>query len=132
MLIKAKNYILVPSIINFYRTVDKSLSRKEKNVAETLRERIKEVIENFQYLNKFLSEQEFFQKNSDLKYALLENSTLDSFYYLGNIYDQVPLYKLYEIACSEFEKYSDLPALTALFFGRMNFFNIRLFKQIQK
>ena len=132
-LINSKNYVLVPNVINFYRIADNSLSHKNKKVEEILRERIREVIQNFQYLDKFLSDKEFFQKHSDLKYSVLENSTLDSFYYLGNIYYKIPLSQLYDVAREEFEKSEDdNTSLAALFFGRMNFFNAKAFYQSEK
>ena len=76
-----------------------------------------------------MKDNKFFQKNPDLKYAVLENSTFDSFYYLGNIYSQIPLSKLYDVARAEFEKAEDTASLAALFFGRMNFFNAHVIQQ---
>lgn len=131
LLVNSKKYVLVPSIVNFYRIVDNSLSHKNKSVEDILRERIREVVKNFQYLKSFLNDHEFFRKHADLKYAVLENSTLDSFFYLGSIYSQIPLSQLYDIACSEFEKYESTASLTALFFGRMNFFNAHAVRQAQ-
>ena len=131
LVLSAKKYVRVPNVINFYRIVENSASHKKRTPQDALNTHINTTVQGFQYINKFLSGHEFFQQHPDLKYAVLEHSILDLFYYLAEIYDKIPLSQLYDIACTEFEKAEDKSDLAALFFGRMNFFNVHLIKQQQ-
>ena len=126
----AKKYLRVPNIVNFYRIRSDSLSHESETQAEKLISQwVKAIVVGFNYVNNFLNEQEYFQKNLDAKYFVFEIIVKDFSHYLFGLYTQFPASQLDALIQQEFEKCRDLTALTTFIFSRMNIFNINLIQQ---
>lgn len=126
----AKKYLRVPNIVNIARIRPDSVSHKVETNAEVLIQRwVKSIVVGFNYLNDFLSEQEYFQKNLDAKYLILETVVYDFSRYLFGLYTQFPACQLDALIQQEFAKCHNLTPLTTFIFSRMNIFNINLIQQ---
>ena len=73
----AKRYVRVPYAINFYRVVESSLTHRQRKPLKQLEKYMNALTVGFAHLDKFLSEQEFFQKNPDAKYMAFDTYFLD-------------------------------------------------------
>ena len=127
----AKKIVRVPNIINLYRVLDDSLSHKQDTWQKTLSGKFKTLANGFNYVDKFLDEQEGFKNRTDLKYIALDVIVREFINYLLPIYAQIPPYQLNEIIYNELNKIDSTENLTAFLFSRMNVFNINLIKQQQ-
>ena len=126
----AKKYLRVPNIVNYCRMRSESISHKVEINAEVLIQRwVKSIVVGFNYLNDFLDGEEYFQKNLDAKYLVLETVVYDFSRYLFGLYTQFPAFQLDALIQQEFAKYHNLTALTTFIFSRMNIFNINLIQQ---
>ena len=128
----AKRYVRVPNVVNFYRVLEDSMSHKKENVEKTMLKYCKTLFNGFNYVEKFLSEREFFRQNPNLKYEVLNVIVREFVNYIFRIYMQVPAFRLDGFIRRELEKLDDTTALTAFLFNRMNVFNVNLFKQQQE
>ena len=132
----AKKYLRVPNIVNFYRIHGDSVSHhytmngdSESERQDVLRKWVKAISEGVEYVNNYLNEQEYFQKNLDAKYFVFEIIVKDFSQYLSSIYTQVPIFQLDELIRAEFSKSKDLAQLTTFLFSRMNVFYQLLIQQ---
>ena len=126
----AKKYLRVPNIVNICRIREDSLSHKIETQAEKLISKwIEAIVLGFNYVNEFLDGEEYFQKNLDAKYLVLETVVSDFSRYLFGLYTQIPAFQLDILIQKEFAKYPNLTSLTTFIFSRMNIFNINLIQQ---
>ena len=126
----AKKYLRVPNIVNFCRMRSESISHKVETNAEVLIQSwVSSIVAGFNYLNDFLDGEEYFQKNLDAKYLVLETVVNDFSRYLLNLYTQIPASQLNALIQQEFAKCRDLTELATFIFSRMNIFNVNLIQQ---
>ncbi|MBQ7705760.1 MAG: glycosyltransferase [Selenomonadaceae bacterium] len=122
-------YVRIPNIFYTYRIHDDSTFHRQETVSSAVQKWSSAFANGFNYLNNFLSKQDFFKQHPDLKYIALETVVREFANYLIKIYSQVPAYQLNEIVKQELEKISDKTALAAFLFGRMNIFNFQIIQQ---
>lgn len=127
----AKRYVLIPNAVNFYRVVHGSLSHNPEDIPKSVHKYLEALTTGFKCVDKFLSGQEFFQQRPDAKYAALDIIVREFANYLLKIYAQVPAFQLDALIRAELEKVSNLSALSAFLFSRMNIFNVNLLQQQQ-
>ena len=128
----AKNYVIVPNVVNYYRLISNSLSHRQQNIPKYIHKHITTLIASFDYVDKFLSKQQFFQQNPELKYQALDVLMREFTNNLLPIYLQIPAYVIENFIRAEFE-HSNAPfALTAYLCNRMNVFNANVLLQQQQ
>jgi len=126
----AKKYLRVPNIVNIYRVRDDSISHKVETKGEVLLELwVKSIAVGFECLEKFLGEQEYFQKNLDAKYLVYETMVNDFSNRLFNLYAQFPAPQFDVLIQQEFAKYPNLTPLTTFIFSRMCILNMNVIQQ---
>ena len=125
----AKKYLRVPNIVHITRVRSDSESHRQEEVKILISKWTNALVQGFNYLNDFLDSEEYFQKNLDAKYLVLETVVSDFSRYLFGLYAQFPASQLDVLIQQEFAKYRDLTALTTFLFSRMNIFNINLLQQ---
>lgn len=97
----AKNFLRVPNVINNYRIVENSLSHVKNASLKHFKKYVREWVVGFKYLDKFLSEREFFRQNPHAKYILLETHLNEMLNYIIPVYNNVPPSFLEEVLRSE-------------------------------
>ena len=127
----APRYVRVPNVINFYRILADSMSHRKQDIAKAIGSKMKSLTRGFDYINKFLSTQEFFQKRPDVKHLALEVWAMECLQYLQSIYRQIPVWQINPIIRRELENLSAKNDLMAFIFSRMNVFNVQLSRQNQ-
>ena len=127
----ARRYVLIPNVLNFYRVTQGSLSNNREDIQKSVHKYLEALIQGFQYVDKFLNGQEFFQQRLDAKYAVLDIIVREFANYLLGIYSQVPAFQLDALVRHEISQLKDTTALTAFLFARMNVFNVNLLQQQQ-
>ena len=128
----AKKYLRVPNVVNIYRLIESSLSHRNETPQSLLKKWLKSFSNGISYVDKFLSEREFFQKNPDAKYLIFDTITRDFVgNYLLGFYEENSAAHLDEFVREELEKIENQTALSAFMFNRMNFFHVQLIKQQQ-
>lgn len=129
MIYSAKRYVRVPYVINFYRVVESSLTHAKRDPLKKLKKYMIALTVGFEHLDKFLSKEEFFQKNLDVKYVALGTYFREILIYLNEIYSKVPSFALDETLREEFS--GENSALSAFTFNLMNIYRLRL-RQAQR
>lgn len=125
LFLSAKKYLLVPNSVNLYRVVPDSLSHAPKTLQAHFHQWINGLIIGFNYFEKFLNEQEYFQQNLDKKFFMLDIWVRECCKFLQKIYEQIPAWQLDNLIRKEFEG----NALMAFLFSRMNIFNVNMNRQ---
>lgn len=115
----AKKYVVVPNVVYFYRQRTDSLIHKAFDVAKHLNLWTTMLKDGTRYLDKFLSESEFFSRRPDLKYLLFDAFTYEMLRNLNGIYERVPAPALDELIRKEFADGDNL-ALTSYIFNKLN------------
>ena len=115
----AKRYVRVPNVIYQYRRIGDSLSHVRDESLKHFRKYIRALTEGFDYLNDFLNQRKFFQKNLAMKYLALENYTRVPLNHLNSIYLSTPIYELDEILREELSNRNSV-AFSAFIFNAMN------------
>ena len=131
LLFTAQKYVLVPNTINYYRFLEDSLSHKKDNSEATLVEYVQTLKSGFNFLDKFLDEQEFFVQNPKDKYLALEIFFREAIWYLKNFYSGNPLHKFDSFLRQEFSR-GDNSALMTFIFSSENVHRILLEKLTTK
>ena len=127
MVCSAEKYLRVPNIINFHRERADSHSSKRESTPEALvKTWVNAIVVGFDYVNNFLNKQEYFQKNLDAKYLVLEVVVSDFVFHLFNLYGQIPAYKVDAFIQKELAKFPNLIPFTTFIFSRMNVFMVNL------
>ena len=121
----AKRYVRVPYAINFYRVVESSLTHRQRKPLKQLEKYMNALIVGFAHLDKFLSEQEFFQKNLDAKYMALNTYFQEILLYLNEIYLKIPVSAL-DATLRKLLATSDNTAVMAFTFSAMNLYRLEL------
>ena len=130
----AERYVRVPNAVNYYRFLENSLSHKKNTVSKNMEKWIKNLTRGFEYFDAFLSTQDFFKKNPDMKIFALEIWVNECCKWLLNCYNQNSFGDLDLVIRKEFEKVENknsLVALISFLFSRMNIFNLNLIMQNQ-
>lgn len=123
----AKKYVFAPNVVNYYREIKDSLSHKKDNVPATLHKWLQSMTKGFNWLDKFLSEREFFQKHPDIKYMALEFWINDCCNNLKKIFSQVRPYQIDAVIRHEFGTFEEKTALMSFLFSQ---FNVLRFKSL--
>ena len=115
LLFTAKRYVRVPNTINYYRILDDSLSHKKESPEKNFLRYVRTLISGFNFLEKFLSEQEFFKQNPKDKYLALETFILKIFWYLRKFYLSNPPYLFDNLLRQEFSCSNNSALLAYIF-----------------
>ncbi len=119
----AEKYVRVPNVINVYRVLDDSLSHKNFSGEEAFIKYVRALVTGFKFLDKFLSERDFFLRNPELKYFAFETYVNEILMYLGKIYEANPTYIFDDILRQEFGRDNN-SALMAFTFSMENIYKI--------
>ena len=125
----AERYFLIPNIVNIYRIHDKSISFRKETPETLIPKWSNSLINGFNYIDKFLSEFEFFKQHIEVKFVVLETIVSEFVKYLVPLYAQFPNWQINSLIYKEFEKNNDTTAITSFLFDRMNVFNVNLIQQ---
>lgn len=106
LLIYAKRFLRVPSAVYFYRYNENSLLRKKRTSAQNAKFSLSPIIRGLKNLDTFISRNEFFDKEPQLHYALLESYCNGQFQQLLRGISELSPFTLYETLKEEFN--SDL------------------------
>lgn len=127
----AKKYVVVPNAVYYYRTKRSgSTMTMRLEIAKQLHRQIKALTEGVEYLDKFLSDNEFFVRRPDLKYMLFDAFVSEMSSHLLGIYARVPAPALDELLRKEFG--GDNVALTSFIFNAMNIYRLQLMQSQQR
>ena len=132
LIFSAKKIVRVPYVNYVYRSVPNSMGASMKTTVEkTVKINCQVIFEGILFLDKFLQNIEFFQKNTEHKYEIFEFMIRSAGYRICSLYTKVSPYELDELFRAEMEKYKNHSAVSAFLFNRMNILNINLIKQQQ-
>ena len=121
----AEKYVVIPSVIYFYRQRKDSLIHKNVDVSKHLNLWITMLKDGICYLDKFLDSLEFGSHRPDLKYLLLDIFSQEMLKYFLEIYNKIPAYTLDKLLRKEL---GDDTAFTSLIFSMMNIYRLQLMK----
>ena len=127
--LSAEKYLFVPNSVNLYRVVPESLSHARKSVEVHLHQWLMGLTAGFDYFENFLNGREFFRKNLNVKFTMLEIWVRECCKYLTNIYAQMPAWQIDAFLRREFEHVENKTAFMAFLFSRMSIFNFNLNQQ---
>ena len=116
----AKNYVIVPNVVYFYRHRADSLIRANQNFAAHLNLYVTMLRDGIKYLDEFLSRYEKFSARPDLKYILFDTFAKQMIASHGNIYNEIAPHELDELLRKEFA--GENAALMCLVFNKMNIY----------
>ena len=125
----ANKYVIVPNVIYYYRQREGSVVHSGKEIPKRLKVKIKALTEGIRYLDKFLSDSNFFSSRPDLKYLLFDFFAQEMLGDLAEIYAKVPAYALDEILRKEF---GDDTAFLPVIFSTMNIYRLQLIQAQQQ
>ncbi|MBQ9497837.1 MAG: glycosyltransferase, partial [Selenomonadaceae bacterium] len=125
----ANKYVIVPNVIYYYRQREGSVVYSGKEIPKRLKVKIKALTEGIRYLDKFLSDSNFFSSRPDLKYLLFDFFAQEMLGDLAEIYAKVPAYALDEILRKEF---GDDTAFLPVIFSTMNIYRLQLIQAQQQ
>ena len=128
LLCTAEKYVLVPSVINYYRVLESSLSNNKERDEKFFRKYVKVFAAAFRYLDKFLNEREPFRDNSYIKYIIFEICWSDLLMgYFFSMYDKIAPHNFDKILMEELSVDDNL-ALSAFTFNMGAFYSLKLIK----
>ena len=107
----AKNYVRIPQIVNLYRVRRESISH-HPDPKKLLRKWISDLLRLLEETNKFLNRHEFFQRNPQLKYDILDDFAQSTLQQISKLYRKIDLREIESIFREEFCKY---PSATFVF-----------------
>ena len=125
LLFTAKKYVCVPNVVNYYRYIEDSLSHKQEMSQKDFVRYVQTLESGFNFLDKFLDEQEFFKQNPKEKYLALEIFVYEALYYLRKYYLKNPAHIFDKYLRQELNK-GDNSALVAFLFNAENVHRIAL------
>ncbi|MBR4152135.1 MAG: glycosyltransferase [Selenomonadaceae bacterium] len=127
----AERFVLVPSVINYYREMKDSMSHSSKHDEKFYRKYVKVLLTSFRALDKFLDAREVFRQNSFLKHLALEICWSEIFMgYLSKMYAQNAAYEFDKILREELSREENL-ALSAFNFNAANSYRLQLIRANQ-
>lgn len=127
----AKRYVVVPNVVYFYRQREDSLIHKNVTAQKHLNLWITMIKNGIRYLDKFLSDNEFFLRRPDLKYILFDMFVNEMTNHLLGIYARVPAPALDELLRKEFAD-GDNVALMSFIFSAMNIYRLQIMQSQQR
>ena len=125
-------YYHVPMLNYIYRKHSESSYHKNDTVENIIHKWGTTLTLGFNYLNDFLSRQEFFQQNPAIKFSALEVVVSEFSEYFLMLYGYVPNYNIenFKEIRAEFENCKNLPEFTAFLFNRINILTLT-FRSLQ-
>ena len=130
-LCSAKRFLIVPNIVNYYRARPSSVSNKQMKVSMLTRRWLKCIKCGVNFIDKFLSNREFFSRRPDLKHVLLSFFGNEMLEHLRGVYTKIPAYAFDELLKKEFDGGND-PAFIAFIFSAMNIYRSQLVQTQQR
>ena len=131
-LCSAKKYVIVPNVMYYYRTERTGSTMNLKlDVLQLFQRQLKALTEGIRYIDKFLSEREFFSRRPDLKYVLFDTFAYELLKNLNDVYAQVPAPALDELLRKEFSD-GDNTALMSFVFNMANIHRLQLIQAQQR
>lgn len=124
-------YVRVPNVTYIYRIHNASSQHSATTIKNLVHKWTVSLIRGFQYLDKFLSEREFFRQHPDIRYMALDCVVREFTGHLLGIYSQFPAYQLDDLIRAEIEQIGSTPALASFIFNRMNLFDLNFTRQNQ-
>ena len=121
----AKRYVIVPNVINFYRSRENSVSTEVIGNSERLHKWVNVIKCGIRILDKFFAEREELSRRPDWKYILFNTFIQQMLPGLDPIYSKISPELLDEAFQKEFSE-GDNVALTAFVFNAMNVQRINL------
>lgn len=131
MLYRAKNYVLVPNGVYFYRVREDSASHNKLSIQKMFHKNLDGMNKGFRYLEDFFSNTDDLSKRSDLKFMAMAFLLKEGFIYLSKFFTQVYPYQLYELILSELSGIKDTTAFTSYVFSQINIFHLQLLQSQQ-
>ena len=135
LVLAAKNIVIAPNVVYFHRGLQSSLWNQSRDTeAQKILERwIPPLVQGIEYLDKLLSQQEIFQKQTELKYILYD-TILNNFthYYYAPMYSKTPAALLGEIVKEKFSQFKDKDTIIAFLFAKMNILNLNVIQLQQQ
>ncbi len=130
-LICAKNIINVPNYYYVFRERLNSNTRQKLDAEKSIHRHGASVMKGVTLLSNFMDKYEFFQKQPEYKFAVLEFFASDHLQRVIPVYFQNSTAALDKFIRKELEQVEDKTALTAFLFSRMNVLNANLIQQNQ-
>ena len=122
----AKKYVRIPNITNIYRRRNTSLSQESLSVENYVNKWTSILIKVVNCMDKFMSEQEFFNKNPEYKFIALQTPVQDFLNFLALAYRAAPMPYLASILQKQFEKNpQENIMLTNYLFNLVNKFHVQ-------
>ena len=127
----AKNYVIVPNVINFYRVREESVTTENISDEMRMHKRINTIKLSIRQLDNFLNKIDGFSDRPDLKYILFDTLTEQMLEGLVILYNKIPPYAFDNFLRKEFAEDDNL-ALMAFVFNSMNTQRLLLKKHRQE
>ena len=124
LIFSAEKFVFVPSVVNYYRVLEESISHTTNGGLAYFRRQIKAMTAAFRHFDEFLSGREFFCQHPDQKYFALNRLWSAGTHSLMQMYCQISVYEFDEVAREEFSD-GDNIALMAFAFNVANLTNLR-------
>ena len=100
----AKKFLRVPNLCYVRRMYDDSFTRKNKPANKHIHQWMDQTIRGLKFTNDFMNKFEFFQKNLDYRYAILDLFSGGSFNSIFFVCANLTQEEVYEIFLKEFSK----------------------------
>ena len=121
----SKNYVRIPNVINIYRSRKDSVSHRSDSTKQYIHQWLSTIIKGTEYLDKFMAKVEFFDKNPELKYYVIDFFIREHLYYFSNLYSQNSIEVIESLIRKEFQN-SDNITLTVHLFNLVNIYRLKL------
>ena len=113
----AERYVRVPSVVNIYRRRIGSITRTKLGAFEHTKLWFKALAKGFSLCDKFLKGMEFFQKNPEMRYYVLDIVAQNIFVHIARSYERIPAVKFEQDFCKAMESAENPSAIAAFFFS---------------
>ena len=99
----AKKFIRVPNICLVYRKYEEQFTGKAKTLNEYTRRWLEKLVVGLKLVDDFMDGIEFFKNRPDIRCEVLDSWTMRDLDIAARIYNEVPLYNVYEVLQDEFK-----------------------------
>lgn len=123
----AKNYVVVPNVINFYRRRENSVTTEKIDYVTRLHKWLNVIRVDIKYLNDFFAKHKELVARSELKYILFDTLIKQMLPGLDAVYKNLSIPALDEILQKEFGD-GDNTALMTFVFSTMNTYRLQMDK----
>ena len=121
LILYANKFLHVPNAVYIWRQTEDSLYRGKKTLQDTLTFWVNPILLGLKTLDNFIGKHEFFQKNPQHRYAVLEGFVNKMFDFILNRTFQLPPFAVHEIIKREFgAKLGDQDVLVAALCTALN------------